>query len=80
MNADFDGDKFTGWFPLDLTNTRRWHDIFGCHNNVMDPNNYRKASGDFPLPRPLTINMHGWLQDGNRTDPGKVEYMQMLVG
>lgn len=79
MNADFDGDKFTGWFPLDLANTRRWLDTFGCHNNVMDPNNYRKATGDFPLPRPFTINCADWLAHGDLEEVEKLAYMSALA-
>ena len=79
-NADFDGDKHTGWFLLDFENTRRWAQTFGPHNNVIDPNKVRSMSKYFPFPRPFNINVHGYFNDGHKVEPEKISYMESLCG
>lgn len=79
MNADFDGDKLSGWFTLDFENSRRWLYTFGVHNNVVNPNDYRKASGYFPLTRPLTVSLNGYLNEDNDPTKARMEYMQLIA-
>lgn len=79
MNADYDGDKMSGWFTLDFENTRRWLQTFGVHNNVVDPNDLRKSSGYFPLTRPLTVSLNGYLNKDNDPTKSRMEYMSIYA-
>ena len=79
MNADYDGDKLSGWFTLDFENTRRWLYTFGVHNNVVNPNDYRKSSGYFPLTRPLTVSLNGYLNKDNNPTNARMEYMRLIA-
>ena len=75
-NADFDGDKLTGWFALSLQDTRRWHQALGVHNNVVNPNAYRKSTGNFPLTRPLTTMLAGYMEDITEANCVSDDYMR----
>lgn len=79
-NADFDGDKHTGFFLLDMENTRRWQQSFGPHNNVVNPNKVRTMSGNYPFPRPFNINVHNYMSDGHKVEESKIPYMEALCG
>lgn len=79
-NADFDGDTHTGFFTLDMENTRRWVQTFGVHNNVVNPNVVREMSRYFPFPRPFNINVHNMMEDGKNVCYSKVAYMEALCG
>lgn len=74
-NADFDGDKLTGWFALSLEDTRRWHQALGVHNNVVSPNGFRKPTGYFPLTRPLTTMLAGYMENVTEANCMSDEYM-----